>query len=114
MGRPRLYATAAERQQAYRLRAAEEPGARRDSLRHPKECPPKALQKRPPSRPARLAAIIRSLQTLLTEYEHWQDRLPEFQDGSEQQNRLAETIESMEQALDLLTEIQPPRGYGKD
>lgn len=110
MGRPRLYATAAERQHAYRLRAAEaRPGP------GPSDQPaPKAPQKRPPSRPARLAGIILSLRTLLTEYEHWQDRLPEFQDGSEQQHRLAETIDSMEQALDLLSEIQPPRGYGKD
>jgi hypothetical protein len=48
------------------------------------------------------------------EYDEWLDSLPEsLQDGTTAE-RLAETIEQLEAVYDLLVEIQPPRGYGRD
>ena len=103
MGRKRIYANAAERQKAHRQRAAGEP------------LPPAAPSKqRKLSRPMRLAAAVASLSKLQDEYQQWLDGLPEFQEGSEQETKLTEAIELLEQALDTLSEIQLPKGFGRD
>jgi len=62
----------------------------------------------------RLAAAVASISKLQDEYQQWLDGLPEFQEGSEQETKLTETIELLEQALDTLTEIQLPKGFGRD
>lgn len=103
MGRHRIYANAAERQKAHRERTAA-----------PRQAPVPNAKQRVLSRPMRLAAIITSVKTLQQEYQQWLDRLPEFQEGSEQEAKLVDTIELLEQALELLNEIQPPKGFGRD
>jgi len=40
--------------------------------------------------------------------------MPESLAAGDQAERLQETIEQLETAADLLDEIQPPRGYGRD
>lgn len=62
----------------------------------------------------RLAAAVASLSKLQDEYQQWLDGLPEFQEGSEQETKLTEAIELLEQALDTLSEIQLPKGFGRD
>lgn len=104
MGRNRVYASAAERQKAYRDRTA---------TFQPIVAEPKQARRRP-SRPARLRALIAAVLALKAEYDDWLDRLPEFREGSDEETRITETIEFLEQAADLLSEIDPPRGYGRD
>lgn len=104
MGRNRVYASAAERQKAYRDRAV---------IRQPPAAGPKQA-KRGPSRPARLQALITTVLALKAEYEGWHARMPDFREGSDEETRVAETIDLLEQAADLLSEIDPPRGYGRD
>lgn len=104
MSRPRQHASAAERQRAYRQRL---------ESRRPEptwSSPPR----RPPSRPARLAALSAGAQQLRDEYEDWLRSLPEALEDSRQAQVLAETVEQLEAVVDLLTEIQPPRGFGRD
>lgn len=104
MGRPRIHATAAERQRAYRARQ----GAPAVSMT------PQVGRCRQASRPARLAALDASLRSLLEEYQGWLDTQPESLEGSAQDERLKETVEQLEAALDILSEVEPPRGYGRD
>ena len=103
MGRKRIYANAAERQKAHRQRAAGEA---------PPPAPPQKQRKL--SRPMRLAAAMASVRKLQDEYQQWLDGLLEFQEGSELETKLTETIELLEQAVDLLAEIQLPKGFGRD
>lgn len=107
MGRKPLYSTAADRQKAYRERLA-------SRLATQLERPPKAAaKKRKVSRPARLKAIIDATQTLLDEYENWRDSLPESLTESDQGEALNETIDLLEQIVELLDQVQPPLGYGR-
>lgn len=103
MSRERIHANSAERQKAYRARMASQ-----------QQIPIPKGRQRAPSRPRRLAAILDAVRALQEEYEHWRDRLPDFQEGSEQETRLTETLELLDQALELLTEVQPPKGFGRD
>ena len=103
MGRKRLYSSPAERQRAHRARV-------RESINTP--VPPRRPRKL--SRPARLAAVEGEIRLLLDEYQDWLDRLPESLQDSGQAEILADTIESLSSAADLLAEITPPRGFGKD
>ena len=103
MGRKRVYSSAAERQKAYRERAST-----------PASPPAPAPKRRQPSRPAQLTAARNIICNVKTGYQQWLDRLPAFQEGSEQEERLTETLDSLEQILDLLADIQPPKGYGRD
>ena len=104
MGRERIYSSAAERQNAYRERAS----APLVPLQPP------APKRKTPSRPARLAVATTILETVKTEYQQWLDHLPEFQVGGEQEERLTETIDLLEQVMDLMADLQPPKGYGRD
>ena len=99
-------ATNAERQRAHRQRI-------RDRLAGacPPSPPPKGEKKR--SRPARLEALKRELQDLLEGYQAWLDALPENQGDSELAERLRDTIERLQEALDALEQIDPPRGFGR-
>jgi hypothetical protein len=105
MGRKRLYSDSAERQRAHRARL-------RDSLNSPVLPPIRQPRKR--SRPARLAAVEDEIRCLLDEYQDWLDRLPDSLQESGQAQNLADTIESLSSAADLLAELTPPRGFGKD
>lgn len=104
--RARIYATSADRQRAYRARQTES-SAR---ARHPLPAKPKRL----PSRPHRLAALAESLQTLQAEYEAWLEALPESMADGDLADRLRDTIEQLGEAADLVGEIEPPRGFGRD
>jgi len=61
-----------------------------------------------------LAAVEGEIRLLIDEYQDWLERLPESLQDSGQAQVLAETIESLSSAADLLAEITPPRGFGKD
>ena len=111
MSRIRVYANAAERTRAYRLRlqaAAHEPSA------------PVPAQTQPPkrqqavSRAKRVAALLADVQRLQEEYEHWLAALPESLQDSDLATRLSETIEQFSGLVDLIAEIQPPKGFGRD
>jgi hypothetical protein len=117
VGRTRLYETDAERQRAYRARAAAESEDQTMSSEpsQPREAPPVATGvRRVRSRPARLLSIITEIRVLQAEYEVWRGRLPEFQEGSDQADKLDEMIDVLEQATDLLAGADPPRGFGRD
>lgn len=103
MGRIKVYANATERQRAYRARAPK--------LDAPAITPRK---ERLNSRPMRLAAIEQQIQILLEEYEGWAERMPESLRGSDQAEMLADTIEKLTNLNDILSEINPPRGFGRD
>lgn len=103
MSRPRTYPTAADRQRAYRARLATRQIA-----------PAPAKPRKLPSRPARLMALESSLRALQMEYQAWLDSLPEALEGSVQAERLGETIEQLDAIAELLGEVQPPLGFGRD
>lgn len=106
MGRNRIYASDADRQRAHRQRTV---GMKPE--------PPRvsdARRRRPPSRPARLASLQCALDVLKQEYESWLESLPDSLQETDQAARATETIEQLEAVLDLLSEIQPPRGFGRD
>lgn len=114
MGRRRLYNTDADRQRAHRQRVAarlDEKFAQAGSMRAT-TVPAKA--RRAPSRPARLAAVVAEVQQLQHEYEQWLESLPESLQESEQADRLTETVGQLESILDLLSDLNPPRGFGRD
>ena len=105
MGRIKVYANATERQRACRARALK-PGS-------PTIVPP-PRPKRPSSRPKRLAAIEQQVQILLEEYQSWADSMPDSLSESGQANMLAETIDLLSNVVELLSEICPPSGFGRD
>ncbi|MGI5845533.1 MAG: hypothetical protein ACOX9B_15375 [Candidatus Xenobium sp.] len=106
MGRSRIYASAAERQRAYRRRLAAGQAAPAP--------PPESRPRRQPSRPARLAAVRSAVVQLFDEYENWLAAVPESLQESGQAQRLAETIDQLAAVVDLLCDIDPPRGFGRD
>lgn len=109
MGRKPIYSDAAERQRAYRDRVRQQ---RQDEGLQPGRTQPLKRQ-RPPSRPARLSALIDQARDLLEEYESWLERLPENQETA-QHVRVQETLEQLGAVVDLLEDIVPPRGFGLD
>jgi hypothetical protein len=105
VSRPRTHASNAARQRAYRLRLATPPAEAE---------PRSAKPQRPPSRPRRLAALRSEAETLLQEYQTWLDSLPEPLHDSGQADKLMETIQQLEQVVDILSDLDPPRGFGRD
>jgi hypothetical protein len=105
MGRRKVHGSAAERQRAYLQRLHD---------RNPPVPPPNPKQRRPPSRPARLQAVISALEELRDEYQQWLDSTPESLQEGEQATRLTETVEQLQAVLDLLSDLAPPRGFGRD
>jgi hypothetical protein len=51
---------------------------------------------------------------LFDEYEDWLAALPESLQDSDQATRLTETIDQLAAVIDLLSDIDPPRGFGRD
>lgn len=103
MGRMKIYADATERQRACRARKL-------------KPSPPaiSSRTKRPLSRPKRLAAIETLVNQLIEEFESWAESIPEPLRESTQAEMLADTIEKLTEVAGLLSEISPPRGFGRD
>jgi len=105
MGRNRLHASNAERQASYRLRATSQ------AARPP---PSANTSRRPASRPKRLAQVRRTIQELQSEYEAWLESLPDSLQDADQVQRLTETIDQLDEVASILTDIQPPMGFGRD
>lgn len=107
MGRKQIYRDATERQRAHRARIAsvvsDNPARARSAAPHTKI-----------SRPARLQALETAVRALLREYQDWLDRLPEPLQDTTQAERLSATIDTLEQVADLLADLEPPRGFGRD
>jgi hypothetical protein len=103
MGRKPVYRDATERKKAQRARMA--------MAAPPTQC---AQTGRKVSRPSRLHALEATARILLQEYQSWLESLPDSLEGTTQAEALIETIERLEQAVDLLGEIVPPRGFGRD
>lgn len=74
----------------------------------------KLRRPRPPSRPVRLQRAIDELEDLLADYEQWQGNLPESLHETATAAALDETVDMLQQAVDLLNVITPPRGFGRD
>jgi len=100
------YANAAERQRAHRQRVQ----ARLAGLL-PVTPPPKPPRKL--TRPKRLALMEGELQALSQEYEAWLNAMPDNLRESELAVQLQETIDQLQEALDAVTSIDPPRGFGR-
>jgi hypothetical protein len=107
MARKRQYSTNADRQREYRKR-------RKTAADQPIPVPLPLRSSRTLSRPARLARLGTDLQTLLLEYEQWLGAIPEALHDTDQATRLSETIEQLTAASDLLADVIPPRGFGRD
>jgi hypothetical protein len=67
-----------------------------------------------PSRPVRLQRAIDDLDGLLAEYEEWVAGLPENLQDTATSGLLSETVDNLQQAIELLNAITPPRGFGRD
>lgn len=76
--------------------------------------PAKTPSRRTLSRPARLRAIQADLQTLQAEYQQWLEALPDALADGDLADRLADTIEQLEEASELIDAIELPRGFGRD
>jgi len=100
------YANAAERQRAHRQRVKERLAGLQPVVLPPR--PPRKL-----ARPKRLAVVEAELQSLLKEYEAWLDAMPDNLSESELAEQLQETIDQLQEALDTVASIDPPRGFGR-
>lgn len=100
------YANAADRQRAHRQRVKE-----RLAGLQPVVLPPKAPKK--PARPKRLAVVESELQALIKEYGAWLNAMPANLSESELAEQLHETIDQLQEALDAVAAIDPPRGFGR-
>jgi hypothetical protein len=76
--------------------------------------PTRTTRVRKASRPERLQRVISEAEDLLSEYEDWQNSLPESLQDTATGSALAEAVDNLQQAVDLLTAITPPRGFGRD
>jgi hypothetical protein len=120
MPQHKQHADSAARQKAYRLRVAAEQqraAATTGAIPTPRQATKQgagAVKKlRPPSRPARIAALDAATQTLHDEYEAWRDATPENLQGSDTWQSLDETVGLLAQILELIGQLDPPRGFGR-
>ena len=105
MGRRKIYENDAERKKAYRLRLS---GSQNQSPL------PVPSRRRPPSRPSRLAAALSAVEALHDEYEEWLSAMPESLEGSILADRLRDTVDKLAQAVEVLSELDLPKGFGRD
>jgi hypothetical protein len=98
--------TNAQRQAAYRERIK----ARLAGLQPPPVPTPKPPKKK--ARPARIVAITAELMALVDEYTSWREAIPKNLQDGEQAQRLDETIEQLQTAIDALDAIEAPRVGG--
>lgn len=76
--------------------------------------PTRARRSRQASRPVRLQRAVSEIEDLLADYEEWQANLPESLQDTATGAALVETVDNLQQAVDLLNAITPPRGFGRD
>jgi hypothetical protein len=100
------YANAAERQRAHRQRVKARLAGALPVVLPPK--PPRKL-----ARPKRLAVVEAELQALMEEYETWLEAMPDNLSESDLAGQLQQTIDQLQEALDAVTAIDPPRGFGR-
>lgn len=100
------YANAAERQRAHRQRVKERLAGLQPVVLSPQ--PP-----RKPARPKRLAVVEAELQALIKEYGAWLNAMPANLEESDLAQQLQETIDQLQEALDAVASIEPPRGFGR-
>lgn len=101
MSRPRIHATPAARQKAFR-------GRQRRA-----EPPPPVKPSRRPSRLKRVAAIIDALQELAAEYQAWRDALPANLADTELASKLEDASAELADLADTLGAIDLPQGFGR-
>ena len=105
MAQQRVYSSSAERQKAFRERQKTQSPA--VTIKPSKK--PRLL-----SRPKRLEALQGEAEALLDDYTAWKESLPEnLQEGASAE-KLDTTIEALEQIVELLSDLDPPRGFGRD
>jgi hypothetical protein len=107
MPQRRAYVSNAERQKAYRERL-------KCSQNSDQQQKPETRILRPLSRPKRLTALLKEAEDLLSGYTDWLKALPESLQEGGTAERLQETIDSLEQVVELLSDIEAPRGFGRD
>lgn len=100
----KLYDSPAERQRAYRQRLKARLAGQEASSSRPK---------RKPTRPQRLADVQGQLEALANEYQHWLDAMPANQEDGDLADRLHETIALLQEALEVVAQVDPPRGFGR-
>ena len=110
MGRRRIYESSAARKRAYRLRTRSVQKDRQEQ--GPGPTPPKKA--RPSSRPRRFESAVAEIEALHQEYDDWLQSMPESLRESHLAERLAETVDQLSEALDLLSQVDLPRGFGRD
>lgn len=103
MPRPKLYSSAAQRQQAYRHRLK----LRLAGVHTPA---PKTSKK---TRPQRLASLIANLDGLTLEYQHWLESMPDNLSESQLAFELEETIEALQDISEQLQDLNLPKGFGR-
>jgi hypothetical protein len=57
---------------------------------------------------------LEEIQALQQEYEDWLHALPESLQESSLAERLQEAVDNLAEVVDLLSEIELPRGFGRD
>lgn len=103
MAQHKVYTSNAERQKAYRERLKGSPVA----------SPMKKIRiSRPISKPKRLQALLAEAEDLLQKYQEWE--LPENLQDSVTAQKLQDTVDALEQVVELLENIEVPRGFGRD
>lgn len=66
------------------------------------------------SRPARLADIQQAVSELRQEYDAWFDSLPPSLADSVLADKLVETTDQLEAISEILADVEPPLGFGRD
>lgn len=117
---------ARDQQNALRAKADESGATLSDLVRHaivhyladvPPQLPARlggVKRSRRASRPVRLQRAIDELEDLLADYANWQANQPESLQETPTADLSAETVDTLQQALDLLNAITAPRGFGRD
>lgn len=102
--RPKIHESPAAKQRAYRLRLAA----------HQHETKPAATRPaKSTSRPRRLLALLVEIRALADEYGAWLEAMPANLAHSELAERLEDTVALYEEAEEVLSRLDPPRGFGR-
>lgn len=102
---PKIHQSQADRQRAYRQRLKARLAGKQTETPPPK---PKKI-----SRPVRLARALVEIQALADGYQDWLDAMPANLTESDLADRLRETVDLFQQAIDALDQVDPPRGFGR-
>jgi len=102
MARPKRYASAAEKQRAYRERRLDPQATA--------PLPPKPKRR---SHSSRLVAVELELRDLADAYRNWRDTMPENMGDSQLAEDLEEVTEQLDNLADEVNALEPPRGFGR-